>query len=507
MDRRTFLASLALPPQKLKSSNRAFHLCAGTDVLDRNPGLLDIARRAGVETIWLAGFFYGHWYYTPEKVNAWAARIHKAGMKAELIHLPLGHPGDSLGAKEGAPPLIPPPHWRQAVRPDGSRHWGTSLHAPAVQENAAALRRWAGSGFKSLFLDDDFRLATGPGTIGGCHCDEHWQRFRNKAGFNDGDRGKLKEDIKSRSLSPLVRAWVEFHCDELSDCYRQMTAANKGIDLGVMVMYLGSEKAGIRLKDYSGAPFRVGELMFDDRHFDPVKGKTDELFSSLFHRRFTPPEMAFSETTAFPADKLSAPNMAAKLAISTLSDVRNTMFMSGMTPFPLAHWDTLRPAMRRQAELHQRVAGLRPHGPFKHYWGEASRYVGADKPYSLFLAMGIPFEVCNEPPRDGWTFLSDEDARFAPSMAGTRWISRKDVQETLDDLFALRRRILPELNLTPYIAEEVPAVCSWLRDARLALVWNLSPEAKALTLRFGKHSRRVQTEALGLELIELGEPG
>ena len=51
-------------------------------------------------------------------------------------------------------------------------------------------------------------------------------------------------------------------------------------------MYLGAEKAGIRLADYADVPFRVGEFMFDDESFNPVKGKTDELFSSLFHRRF-----------------------------------------------------------------------------------------------------------------------------------------------------------------------------------------------------------------------------
>ena len=66
--------------------------------------------------------------------------------------------------------------------------------------------------------------------------------------------------------------------------------------------------------------------MFNDKSFAPVKGKTDELFSSLFHRRFVSPELAYSETTAFPADKLSASNMAAKLSVSLLSDVHNTMF-------------------------------------------------------------------------------------------------------------------------------------------------------------------------------------
>ena len=39
--------------------------------------------------------------------------------------------------------------------------------------------------------------------------------------------------------------------------------------------------------------------------------------------------------------------------------------------------------------------------------------VGNDKPYSLFLAAGVPFEVTEEPARDGWTFLAEFDARAA----------------------------------------------------------------------------------------------
>lgn len=81
--------------------------------------------------------------------------------------------------------------------------------------------------------------------------------------------------------------------------------------------------------------------------------------------------------------------MAGKLAISTLSDVRNTMMMSGLTPFPLSHWATLGGAMKRQAAMHQQVAGHKPAGPFKHYWGEGSRYVGNDKPFSLFWRLGF----------------------------------------------------------------------------------------------------------------------
>src|SRR5438105_1131410 len=81
--------------------------------------------------------------------------------------------------------------------------------------------------------------------------------------------------------------------------------------------------------------------------------------SVSFHRRFTSPTLAFSETTAYPANALSANNMAAKLVISTMADVRNTMFMSGLTPLPESYWAALAPAMRNNANHHQRIAGHR----------------------------------------------------------------------------------------------------------------------------------------------------
>jgi len=118
--------------------------------------------------------------------------------------------------------------------------------------------------------------------------------------------------------------------------------------------------------------------------------------------------------------------MAAKLAVSTLSDVRNTMYMSGLTAFPREHWQTLGPAMKRHAELHRHIAGHVARGPLKHFWGEASRYVGDDNPYSLFLAMGVPFEVTGELTADGFTFLSDADAGNAGNLrsSGTVLVAR-----------------------------------------------------------------------------------
>ncbi|MFB3789553.1 MAG: hypothetical protein ACE15F_24610 [bacterium] len=501
------------------SNRRRFHVCLNVDVLERDPDLLSIVRNAGVDTVWLAGFFYGHWPYSVERLQAAREKIEAAGMDAHIVNVPLGHPGDSLDAKDGNFPLTPPRSWKLACRPDGSTYAGTSLHAPATAENISALKTLREAGFSQFFLDDDFRLAPAPGQIGGCFCPEHRDEFLRLGGYAEAKWNELLGDAQERRLTPLLRNWIEFQCDALTQSFREQQQAVGGGRLGIMVMYLGAEKAGIRLSDYRDVPFRVGELMFDDASFGRVKGKTDELFSALMHRRFARPELAFSESTAFPADRLSARNLAAKLAVSTLSDVRNTMFMSGITPFPRTHWETLGPAMKRQAEHHARLMGHTPHGPFKLYWGEAGRWVGDDQPFSLFLAAGVPFEVTDQPAKEGWTFLSDFDARAlgngTDTRAGTTFLHRpsarvnrpgnEPLEESLKALFAFKQRIAPRLEQVPYVEENVPVVCAWYPSARSVLLWNLTEESQVLTLKFGESRRMVKINAL--ETAWVGEVG
>ncbi len=206
--------------------------------------------------------------------------------------------------------------------------------------------------------------------------------------------------------------------------------------------------------------------------------------------------------------------MAAKLAISTLADVRHTMFMSGLTPFPREHWTTLRPAMKAQASIHHGVIGHRPKGPFKHYWGEAQRRVGNDQPFSLWLATGVPFEVIEESPGEGWTFLSDFDAKALASdgSAGNPRVICRDsasaspkgsraVREGLAELFALKHELGDYLRKVPHILEDEPAVCAWYPKARRVLVWNLSTVRKTLTLALDRNRRGFSVGPLALESL------
>ncbi len=256
--RRTFIATLSslcvgLMLQRQGSASRdsitsarRYHVCLSSKVIAAEPELLRTVSEAGITDVWLAAYFYGQWYETPEGLRAAIRQVEARGMRWHLINLPLGHPGDSLGDPDAATPLTPSGPWRMAERPDGTQYSGTSLHPPATEDNVNALRELAALQPDIVFLDDDFRLATGPGVIGGCFCADHKLRFLEHTGHDAAAWSQLLVDVAERRLTPLLRAWVDFTCDELSDSFRQQQAALPGSAVGNMIMYLGAEKAGIR---------------------------------------------------------------------------------------------------------------------------------------------------------------------------------------------------------------------------------------------------------------------
>jgi hypothetical protein len=503
-------------PFPLKRGNsRSFALCTNTKTLNSFPEFMDLISGSGINQVWMPLFINGYWPYPVEDILLWKERFEKKGISVNIVNVPFGHPAGSLGDSQNYD--ITPASWPRRVDLEGKKYSGTSVHPSVTQENIRVIQKVEKSGFGKLFLDDDFRLAAAPGTIGGCFCDDHQKEFLGRFGYAQKDWEELKHAISNRDLIPILRNWITFNCDQLTGSFKAQQDAAPHVKLGIMVMYLGSEKAGIRLGDYKETLMRVGEFMFSDDNFSPVKGKTDELFSSLFHRRFVKPEMAFSETTAYPANKLSAGNMAAKLHISTISDVRNTMMMSGLDPFPFSHWSTLAPAMVKAAAMHEKLAGQKLQGPFKHYWGERSRMVGDDNPYSLFLASGIPFEVTDTPASDGWTFLSGFDIQDVTAgnlkSGGTKFIygSSEDIKpgdarfipEKMDDIFAFKHEVIPLLKGVPYVMEDKPVVCAWYPGIKTVLLWNLSESRESFTVKLDNKTTAIEVKGLDAELIRL----
>lgn len=78
----------------------------------------------------------------------------------------------------------------------------------------------------------------------------------------------------------------------------------------------------------------------------------------------------------------------------------------------------------------------------------------------------------------------------------------RPVGENLEELYALKREILPRLQETPYVLEDKPAVLAWYPTAKLAVLWNLSNEPVELTVRLGTADRTIHCKALDLECID-----
>ena len=205
---------------------RKYHLSVSPDALQADPALLELAEHAGVTDVWLTGFLYGHWHYPLEKTRIWRERVEKLGMAAHLINVPLGHPGDSLGSISGNVPLTPPRHWRArrgAERQHICRHlapstgYGRKLRSDATDPGG---RHQTGVSRRR------FPPGPRPGVIGGCFCrgtqagvSPPHRLQRNPVGANCWRPSAVV------SLTPVLRAWVEFTCDQLTACFRAQQKA------------------------------------------------------------------------------------------------------------------------------------------------------------------------------------------------------------------------------------------------------------------------------------------
>ncbi len=105
--------------------------------------------------------------------------------------------------------------------------------------------------------------------------------------------------------------------------------------------------------------------------------------------------------------------------------------------------------------------------------------VGDDKPRSLFLASGVPFEVSEKP---------------GPN---------ESAGDSLPALYRLKRQMLPELRDIPFVEDEKPVVCAWYPAAHAALLWNLSEQRERFSLSYKGARRSIELEGLGAELADL----
>ena len=131
--------------------------------------------------------------------------------------------------------------------------------------------------------------------------------------------------------------------------------------------------------------------------------------------------------------------------------------------------------------------------------------------------MGIPFEVTDRISTEGWTFLSDFDARALDAKdmrvdprrlvcrSGLENVSSemRAVEESLPALWALKRDVIEAGLDVPYVVEEKPVVCAWYPSVNSVLLWNLSEEMEMFHLQCPQKAMPIEVEALDVALVAL----
>jgi hypothetical protein len=497
----------------------SFHICAHPVEFMENPDLGKLLVENGIEKVWLAGYFYGQWSYDRDKLLRAKSMAEAAGLRTALVNVPLGHPGNSLGEVDKLVPLTIPPHWRYRLNVDGQevRHCGC-LNDASWQDNLGALREARRIGFHEVFMDDDLRLAVGPGVIGGCFCSDCISRYRQQTGASDRELDEIRKQVKGRIRGEALVRWLKFHGGRLTAFLDDCNSIAGDLSVGIMVMYMGNEQAGIELARLRRRLFRVGEGHFDNGSFGNPHGKLVALASAMFHRRYADRSLAFSESTAFPPTGLSAENLGRKIAVPMMADVPNVMFMSGIRMFPKTYWPTLSEHIRHARRLDRELPSGPPTGALKLWFGPGVRSVAASWPLVDCLGLGIPVEAITQVTPGGAYLVQAEDVPFLPEnvltdpktaivtcstpkppVARCRWI---DVGGDWPARWRAKEAILEAVGDVPHIAGATPTAVRWYRNSNKLLVWNINETEQTMEMVCGPSSQRVKLAPGELRLAE-----
>ena len=76
------------------------------------------------------------------------------------------------------------------------------------------------------------------------------------------------------------------------------------------------------------------------------------------------------------------------------------------------------------------------------------------------------------------------------------------MEETMDDIFSFKKRIIPTLKDIPYVDGDLPVIFSWYPTAGKALLWNVNEQKQDFKVkRNGKTIHTVSVEGLDVSLI------
>lgn len=305
------------------------------------PARLKWMKRAGVEHLWLFGYFYGHHEADPELIHRARLRLESEGLQSGVISLPVGHPGNSLNPDDPTLELAIHPSWHYRVDRIGQKeYFCADIEENMIAHNRTAAAEYAQMGFTRHFFDDDLRLGNWGDQVRGCFCDDCIDRFNHRANLK-----LTREQLASACDhdSEICEAWIQYNCDKLTGFMRDTVVP--GMTSGIMVMHNGGRSHGISIPDIRaavpGCLFRVGELHFDDQSYANPAGQKSLSDSVRNHLSLIGGNPAYSESTVFPAAAMSPENWLHRIRLEIRLGLRNIFLMSGTWFFSEPYWKAL----------------------------------------------------------------------------------------------------------------------------------------------------------------------
>ncbi|SDW05925.1 hypothetical protein [Paenibacillus sp. CF384] len=363
--------------------------------------LLDAASRdrlighmkdAGIEKVWIAGFFSGKMIDIEELKEA-KAFAEQHGLEVGAVTIPVGHPGNALNPDDpDFEQLELPKHWHYRIDKSGSTvYYCGAIDASLIEDNGKAAIRLREAGFKEVFLDDDLRAGNYNSDIEGCYCNDCVAEF-NRIYHRQATRETLRDAAADKLDTDLMLDWVAFQCDKVTDVVKATEI--DGVRPGIMVMHYGDERHGIDIPSIRervpDTIFRVGELHFNDGSFGNPNGKAQELMGIVYHLNFLAGAEAYSESTIFPPRSLKEHNLVYKAKLAITAGIENVLFMSGTWLLEESYWQALTAARPVLQALDQACSNAVRNYPVHLAYGTNGAYVEAFVPTTLPVLAGLP---------------------------------------------------------------------------------------------------------------------
>ena len=309
---------------------------------------------AGVERLWLFGYFYGHHESSPEQMYRARLKLEEEGFQTGVISLPVGHPGNSLNPDDPTLDLAIHPEWHYRQNAEGQKQYFCAcVDDVMLRHNREAAVEYAQMGFTHHFYDDDLRLGNPGAKVQGCFCDACIDRFNQMHGLNLSRRQLASVCDGMPGTEELRELWIQFGCDKITALMRDTQVP--GMQSGIMVMYSGDRQHGISIPDIRRAVpdcmFRVGESHFSSRSYLAPGGQEALAASVRGHLHLIGSNPAYSESTVFPAEAMEPETFLHRIRLEISLGLRNIFLMSGTHFFSERYWSALAAARSELNDL------------------------------------------------------------------------------------------------------------------------------------------------------------